>query len=166
MRVSLSPISYLLPCRGGRVGLSYVHSPALNAGFSFFFSPALNAGLPFVHCAGCYPAFLSSIVPSDRRRSPFFFRPFRRMSSGCLGCSGVRVFYVGPSIFLLAFTSSSPRSLTNQPRVREAWRRAECRRRQRRLRLSRTPREWNTRYKQDSAERADSLRDVCLKRMA
>ena len=33
------------------------------------------------------------------------------------GCSGVRVFYVRPSIFLLAFTSSRPLSLTIHPRI-------------------------------------------------
>ena len=42
-------------------------SRRMSSGFSFFFSPALNAGLPFVHCAGCYSAFISSIVPDAIR---------------------------------------------------------------------------------------------------
>ena len=82
MRVSLSPISYLLPSTGRSGGAFVCPFPGIEcrlsfrplcrmlSGFSFFFSPALNAG------------FRMSIAPSERRRFSFFFRPFRRMSSG------------------------------------------------------------------------------------
>ena len=53
MRVSLSPISYLL----SSLGVLCARVPRARCPSSYVHSPALNAGFYFVHCAGCHPAF-------------------------------------------------------------------------------------------------------------